>query len=185
MAVAYRIDPRQCRFSVQAFATGMLSFVGHSPTFAVHDFSGTIRSETDEIQGMKLELTINADSLVLENRFSASDRAEIEDRMRREVLETARYPEIVYRASPLSVEATARGRFRVRLNGPLSLHGMTHTYQTDAELFVYVDGVELRGSCPLRMSDYRIRPVTALGGAIKLKDDVRISFDLNGVPESL
>jgi hypothetical protein len=33
------------------------------------------------------------------------------------------------------------------------------------------------------MSDHRIRPVTALGGAIKLKDELSLSFDLVGLPE--
>ena len=30
--------PGQSRFTVQAFAAGLLSFLGHSPTFAVRDF---------------------------------------------------------------------------------------------------------------------------------------------------
>ena len=34
----YRIDPGRSRFTVQAFATGLLSAFAHSPTFAVRDF---------------------------------------------------------------------------------------------------------------------------------------------------
>ena len=53
----------------------------------------------------------------------------------------------------------------------------------EAELRLYTDGLRLIGSCPLRMSDYGIRPVTALGGSIRLKDEMRLSFDLVALPE--
>jgi hypothetical protein len=37
MAVHYRLNPGESRFTVQAFASGLLSFLGHSPTFAIRD----------------------------------------------------------------------------------------------------------------------------------------------------
>jgi hypothetical protein len=52
----------------------------------------------------------------------------------------------------------------------------------DAELLVFNDGVRLAGRSVLRMSEYGIAPVTALGGAIRLKDELRVSFDLAGLP---
>jgi hypothetical protein len=33
------------------------------------------------------------------------------------------------------------------------------------------------------MSDFRIKPVTALGGPIKLKDEMKASFDIAALPE--
>jgi hypothetical protein len=41
----------------------------------------------------------------------------------------------------------------------------------------------LRGEFGLHMSEYRIKPVTALGGSIKLKDELKGSFDIAGIPE--
>jgi len=35
----------------------------------------------------------------------------------------------------------------------------------------------------LNMSEYRIKPVTALGGSIKLKDELKVSFHIAGIPE--
>jgi hypothetical protein len=34
------------------------------------------------------------------------------------------------------------------------------------------------------MTAFEIRPVSALGGAIKLKDELRVSFDLVAFPEA-
>ena len=43
MTTRYRFDPSLSRFTVRAFASGLLSFVGHSPTFAVRQFAGARR----------------------------------------------------------------------------------------------------------------------------------------------
>jgi hypothetical protein len=91
-----RFDPSQGRFTVRAFAAGMLSAFAHSPTFAVRDYRGEIRFEGGRIDGMALDLTVGADSLDLLDKVSGSDRREIEERMRRDVLEVAAFPAITY-----------------------------------------------------------------------------------------
>lgn len=180
----YRIDPSRSRFTVQAFATGPLAFFGHSPTFAVRDFEGVLRFEGGKIEGLVLELTVLADSLQLEDRVSDADRREIEGRMRRDVLETIAFPEIAFQTVAVSADPISPGRYQLHMNGRLSLHGVTRSHPVDAELLVFEDGLRVRGGCPLRMPDYQIRPVTALGGAIKLKNEVRVSFDIAGLPEA-
>ncbi len=184
MTARYKLDPHQSRFTVQAFATGMLSVFAHSPTFAVHDFAGSVTFDDDAIKGLRLEIVVNAAALQLVDKISLADRSEIEGRMRGEVLETSAYPRITLQASVASVETITRGRYRVRLQGSLSLHGVTHDFAMDAELLIHDDGVRLRGEFPLRLSDYRIKPVTALGGTIKLKDELKLSFDIAGLPEA-
>src|SRR5581483_889141 len=109
---------------------------------------------------------------------------EIEDRMRAEVLETVSFPEVTYRAAAAATEKLAAGRYRVALDGTLELHGVSRPHRAEAELAVFADGLRLRGQTGLRMSDFAIRPVTALGGAIRLKDEVALAFDLAAVPEA-
>jgi polyisoprenoid-binding protein YceI len=184
MAVRYRFDKSPGRFTVQAFATGLLSALGHSPTFAVRDFSGEMRFEPEEIRSMALELTARADSLELLDQVREADRREITERMRRDVLESSTYPEIVYRSDDVSSDPIGPGRFRVRIGGRLTLHGTTEPHRLDAEVQVFGDGLRLLGECPLRLSDYGIRPVTALAGAIRLKDELKVSFDLAARPEA-
>ena len=38
----YVIDGRSSRFTVRAFATGLLSAMGHNPTIGIRDFSGEV-----------------------------------------------------------------------------------------------------------------------------------------------
>ena len=40
----YVIDGRSSRFTVQAFATGLLAKMGHNPTIGIRDFSGEMNS---------------------------------------------------------------------------------------------------------------------------------------------
>jgi polyisoprenoid-binding protein YceI len=179
----YRIDPGRSRFTAQAFAAGLLSAFAHSPTFAVRDYGGELRLGSTA-QSLEVELILNAASLDLQDRVSDSDRREIETRMWGEVLETSRYHEIKYRGGAVRADTIGQGRYRVALAGDLMIHGVARSHQMDAELIVFGDGLRLGGGSALRMSDFGIKPVTAVGGTIKLKDELRVSFDLAALPET-
>jgi polyisoprenoid-binding protein YceI len=66
----------------------------------------------------------------------------------------------------------------VALNGDLTLHGVKRSQPVSAR--VSVNGATLRatGNFSVRLSDYEIRPVSAAGGTIKLKDELKLSFDI-------
>src|SRR5438105_228396 len=130
MTARYLIDPGRSRFTVQAFAAGVLSFFAHSPAFAVRDFAGEVTLD-DTVESLRLEVRVAADSLVLVDKVSAADRQEIESRMRRDVLETAAHPEITLRAGVVAAERVAAGQHRLRLGGPLSLHGVARPVEID------------------------------------------------------
>jgi polyisoprenoid-binding protein YceI len=184
MAARYRLDPAQGRFTVQAFATGPLAFLGHSPAFAVRDFTGELSCDGPAFEGAKLEVTVRADSLDVLGNVRPADRQDIEGRMRREVLETAAYPQIRFEAGDISASHTGGNQYRLRMSGRLTLHGGWCPHTVDAQMFAYDDGVRLAGENALRLSDYHIRPVTALGGAIRLQDQLRLTFDLAAMKEA-
>jgi polyisoprenoid-binding protein YceI len=178
MLTRYRFDPDRSRFTVRAFAGGLLSFLGHSPAFAVHSFTGELRFDPGTVEEAGVDVIVRADSLEVVGDVRPGDRKEIEERMKREVLETAAYPEVRYDAGLLDAEAAGGNRHRLRFGGRLSLHGVDALLAVTVDLFLYDDGVRMAGSFPLRLSDFRIRPVTALGGAIRLRDEARAEFDL-------
>jgi polyisoprenoid-binding protein YceI len=177
MIARYRLDLAHSRFTVQAFAGGLLSMLGHSPTFAVRDFAGEIRLDPQAPDGASLDVTVRADSLEILDQVSASDRKEIEGRMRQEVLEAPGFREIHWHADNCPAQRVGQDEYRLLVRGQLSLHGVTRELEVNAPLQVYYDGVRLGGQFPLRLSEFGIRPVTALGGAIQLKDELRVTFD--------
>ena len=183
MTARYRLDPTHSQFTVQAFAAGMLSFLGHNPTFAVRDFQGEVRLDPATAADAWLRVVVRADSLQLMDKVSDGDRRQIETAMWGETLETAAYPEIAFESTEIAVGTPSGDNRPVHVTGRMSLHGVTQPAQFDAVLTLYTDGVRLAGEFLLKQSDYRLRPVVALGGTLRLKDPLRVVFNVVGWKE--
>lgn len=177
-AVRYRIDPKQSRFAVQAFAEGFLSVFGHNPTIAICGFGGDARFVPDTLGEASLLMLVEAGSLAVVGDASEKDRLEIERATREDVLEVARYPEIVFMSESVSADQIGEGRYRARITGSLSLHGVTRDQLIDAHVTVNDGRLRARGEFPLRQSDFNIKKVSVMGGTLKVKDEVKLSFDI-------
>jgi len=53
-----------------------------------------------------------------------------------------------------------------------------HDQMVAARVTLKGDILRAAGEVSVRLSDYEIRPVTAAGGTIKLKDELKLSFDI-------
>jgi polyisoprenoid-binding protein YceI len=177
-AVRYRIDPRQSKFVLQAFAEGMLSVFGHNPTIAIQGFGGDARCVPGTLQEASVLMLVQANSLAVIGKVSEKDRLEIERGMREDVLEIARYPEIVFMSESVSASPVAAGQFQARIAGSLTLHGVTREHRIDARVTVNGGSLRAGGEFGLRQSDYNIKPVSVMGGTLKVKDDLKFSFDI-------
>lgn len=177
--VRYLIDAKGSRFTVRAFAAGMLSAFGHDPTISIPDFEGEVLFAPNAPEDSSLRIAIQAASLVVTDDISDKDRKEIERRMHDEVLETDGFSEIIYecpRAS--SIQKMGEELFLVALNGELSLHGVTRNQPVSARVTLKGDMLRAAGEFAVRLSDYEIKPVSAAGGTVKLKDELKLSFDI-------
>ncbi len=65
------------------------------------------------------------------------------------------------------------------LNGELTLHGAKRNQPVSARVSVNGDTLRAAGDFSVRQSDYEIRPVSAAGGNVKLKDELKFSFDIS------
>jgi polyisoprenoid-binding protein YceI len=174
--VHFRIDPRASRLTARAFAGGPLSAMGHNPSFAIRELEGEVEFDPDAPAAATLRLAVVARSLTLTDSVSDKDRREIERTAREEVLESDQFAEIVYQCPPSRVTAGGSGQFS--LAGDLTLRGVTRPQPVSAR--VYLTGDMLRGSgeATVRQSAFGIRPVTVAGGMLKVKDDVKVTFDI-------
>jgi polyisoprenoid-binding protein YceI len=98
--------------------------------------------------------------------------------MRGEVLEAARYPEIASQSTQVSVEQIAGSMYRAKITGNLALHGLARSETIEAQVLALSDGLRASGECKRRQSDCQIAPVSALGGTIKLKDELKLNFEI-------
>jgi polyisoprenoid-binding protein YceI len=174
----YAIDARGSRLTIQAFATGMLSVMGHNPVIAARDLSGEIRFAPDTFDSVSLTLRIATASLTVQSDVSDKDRRDMEQTMKEQVLETAKYPEIVIEGSKVSIEKTSDGRLRADVECNVTMHGITRTQRVPGQVFMLGDTLRAQGEFQVRQTDFGITPVSVAGGALKIKDELKCSFDL-------
>ena len=175
--VHYRIDAGMSRFTVRAFATGLFSSLGHNPTFAIRGYTGEAAFVPGSLEQASVRISVQADSLGVTDDISQKDRAEIESGMRQDVLETSIYPEIVFESSQLTANKMGEGAYAVNASGILALHGVTRSETIYAQVAVTGDTLRAYGEFSLRQTDYGIKLVSVAGGTLKVKDEVKISFD--------
>ncbi len=182
--IRYKIETRVSKFTVQAFAGGMLSVIGHDPTFAARDYSGEIECDPATGEGASLKLSVKASSLQVTDDMSSKDKKEIESTMQAEVLESAKFPDVVYEchAAEAAVKPNGDGPIAVTLNGNLTLHGVTQRLPINANVIASPEMMRAYGEFPIRQTDYGIKPVSVAGGSLKVKDELKCIFDLVARP---
>jgi hypothetical protein len=108
---------------------------------------------------------------VLDPGLSDKDREEVQARMLGpEVLDANRFQRISFHS--ITAERLGAGKWLVR--GELELHGRIR----DISLHAYLENGRYKGSATLRQSDYGIAPISIVGGTVKVKDEIRIDFDV-------
>ncbi|HKX32115.1 MAG TPA: YceI family protein [Blastocatellia bacterium] len=179
--VRYRLDPGLSTFRVQAFAMGLLAGFGHNPTIGIRDFTGEVQFVPGTLAQASLRFTIKTRSLVVIDEIRERDREEIERTMLQTVLESSVYPEIAFRSTSIIANKAADRRYKVRIIGDLTLHGITRNgIWITAQLTLEGDRLRAQGDFTLRQTDYKIKPVSVAAGTLKLKDELKFSFDLAG-----
>jgi polyisoprenoid-binding protein YceI len=170
----YIIDPGVSRFTVRGFAGGMLSALGHNPVVGIRDFSGEARFDAGSPGQASLRMAIPVASLEIQNQASEKDRRDMKRVMDEEVLETARYPEIVFESAGVKMY----GNGSAVIEGNLTLHGVTRPVRVPARISVMGELLRANGEFAVLQSDFRIKPVSVAGGTLKLKDELKLAFDI-------
>ena len=154
--------------TVYAYKAGLFSAFADNHIIRAPIESGSISAEPS----LGVELTVKAGKMVvLDLDLPAGKRADVQARMLGpEVLDTAKYPDITFTST--SVEPAATDQWKV--TGRLTIRGQTRPVTISA---VRQDG-HYRGSVEIRQRDFGIDPISIAGGTVKVKDQVKIEFDI-------
>ena len=163
----HAINTAKSIITIHVYKAGVFSAFGHD-----HEIAAPIASGTVDSGARRVELRINTRALrVRDPEASEKDRDQIQMTMLGpEVLAAERYPEIAFRAS--EAEAGAGGIWQVR--GTLTLHGENRPVAVE----VNQRGGHYVGTARLRQTDFGIKPVKVAGGTVKVKDEIRVDFDI-------
>jgi len=161
------IDTERSVLTVRVYKTGLFSAFAHD-----HEIRAPIQKGVFDEDKSTVEFVVDARSLrVLDPDISDKDRAEIQATMLGpKVLDSEKFPEIRFH----STEVNRPSEGRLILRGDLTLHGQTRPLKVDVER----KNGRYRGSAQLLQKDFEITPVTIAGGTVKVKDEVRVEFDI-------
>ena len=167
-AQQHPIDKQKSAMTVHLSRSGILSAFGHD-----HEIAAPVAGGAVDTAARHVELRVQAGELkVLDSKASEKDRAEIQETMLGpEVLDVTRHPEITFRST--RAEQSGAGSWSV--HGLLTLHGQTKpvTVQVTEKAGHYV------GQARLKQTEFGIKPVRVGGGTIRVKDELRIEFEIH------
>ena len=165
------IDPALSKITIHVDKTGVFSFAGDKHEIAAPLSSGTV----DEKAGT-VEFTIDARKLqVLDPQLDEKKRAEVQKTMHSPaVLDSTKYSEIKFRST--AVASAAPNAWTV--TGDLTLHGQTHPVAVQVKKEARGSKAAYSGSAKLKQTDFGITPVAVGGGTVKVKDELKLDFDI-------
>lgn len=162
------IDTGKSSLKIRVFKSGAFSAFAHDHEVEAPVAEGTIDSSAHA----SVQLRLDARKMrVLDPGTAADKRAEIQHTMLSDkVLDAEKFPEIFYQST--AVTPHGEGRWEVR--GTLTLRGKKQPVAVEVSL----QGGHYRGSASIKQSDFGIEPIRIAGGTVKVKDELKIEFDI-------
>jgi polyisoprenoid-binding protein YceI len=162
------IDVQRSTITVHVGRAGLFSAAGHDHWIHAPIASGIL----NDSENPRVEFRVEASKLEVkpDPKVDASTQAEIQKDMQELTLESRRYPEIVFR----STRVEKMGQSAWSVEGQLTLHGVTKPVSARAER----KGNAYLARATIKQTDFGIKPVSAAGGLVKVKDQVEIDFEI-------
>ncbi|HKE85678.1 MAG TPA: YceI family protein [Vicinamibacterales bacterium] len=174
------IDPGQTTITLHVGRAGVLSFAGHDHEVVVPAVQGQIMLDRTQISRSSVSATFDATAMKVTGKGEPSEdvpevqRVMLSDR----VLDVQRYPTITFQSRQVSVAKQSADQMTIRITGDLTLHGVTRPLDVPVTMQLNADGLRATGKTTVQQSQFGIRPVTAGGGTVRVKDEVDVTFSI-------
>jgi hypothetical protein len=173
----FRVDPSLSLVVIEVRRGGPFAQFGHDHVVASHDVTGEIAPDEG-----RADLYVPLDALIVDEpalraeagfgtQPDAEDIAGTRRNMLERVLDTARYPYALIAVTDISAADDA-GQVRVAL----TLHGTTAPIVAVAQWDRTAEEFSATGNFAITQTEFGIKPLAILGGAIAVQDRVNVSF---------
>jgi YceI-like protein len=168
------IDVERSTITIFVYKSGVFSALADNHVIRAPIAHGSVSEDAP----FHVEIAIRSSDLrVVDPDLPDRRRAEVQTRMAgSEVLDIAAFPEITF----VSTTIAPIGPARWEVAGRLTIHG--HTRQTVFSV-TRVDR-RYRGSVLVKQRDFGIEPISIAGGTVKVKDELRVQFDIEPAAET-
>ena len=179
--VTYNLDASQSKFMAHANRSGLLWFKGKSHHLAASDFSGQVELTPETITPASLHLVVKAASLHETGaEFTDQQKQIIDKELKDIVLLPDQYPDITYQSTNVTAKGLGAGRYDVKINGNLTLHGVARPVTIPATVTLNGSTLRATGEFSIDRDDYKVKATSAAHGLVRVDDDIKFEFDIVG-----
>src|SRR5919107_386434 len=179
--VTYNLDASQSKFMAHANRSGILWFKGHSHHLAAGDFSGQVQITEGTVTPASLRLVVKAASLHETGAdFTEPQKQIINKELKEIVLHPDKYPDITFQSTNVTAKASGAGRYDVKLDGDLTLHGVTKRITIPAVVTLSGNNLRAVGEFSIDRDDYNVKATSAFHGLVRVKNKIKFEFDIVG-----
>jgi len=174
----FRVDRAASQVTVHVGRAGAFGFAGHDHEVAVPNVDGTIAFDSADATQSTITLKFDVTTMKVTGQGEpAADVPEVQRVMLSDrVLDAQRYPTIAFTSRRIVVVKQAVDQLALRVEGDLTLHGVTRPITVLVEVRLAADQLTATANATVRQTDFGIRPVTAGAGTVKVKDALEVAF---------
>lgn len=162
---ALAVDTNHSKLTVFVYKQGLFAFAADN-----HEVNAPIVSGSFDAATKAVDIKIDAAKMQVQDPPSRRDKVQA-NMIGPAVLDVAKYPHILFRSTNIGLE----GPDHWTVTGDLTLHGQTHPVVVQV---IRKDSTHFGGSATVRQTDFGITPIRIVGGTVRVKDDVKIVFDI-------
>ena len=174
--VGYVIDTRAGQFTVQALAGGLIAVAAHSPKIAIRDWKGSIQMAASALEGVSLQVRVNAVPLEVLDELRDDDRQEDSPPDEQGSAGNRSVPEVVFDSREAGTEKLKDALYRLRVRGRLTLHGVSNDQDFVAPASFRVDSACAYGTFTPLQSDTTYASHSIAWGSLRRQDELKFSF---------
>lgn len=175
----FRIDAASSLVVIEVRRAGSLAHLGHDHVVASHDVQGYAAPEegSADLYVPLDRLIVDEPALRAEAGFDTEPSETDIDGTRRNmltrVLDVETYPFAFVTVSDVVPDADDPA-----VNVAMTLHGITRTTRIPVRIETQNDAIAVSGSIVLAQTDFGIAPLSILGGAIQVANEVNLRFQI-------
>jgi polyisoprenoid-binding protein YceI len=173
-SVVYVLSPAS-RFEVKTGKAGLLGFAGHDHVIRAHVVSGRVIYHPNAPADSRVEIAVPADSLEVLTPPDTAEIRKVTQSMRVDVLRVDQYAMITFASTAV---APITDGFRVQ--GRLTMVGVTRDVTADFRVEVGADTLRAIGTFSVKQTDFGIKPYRGgPAGTVRVGD--RVQFEVEAL----
>jgi polyisoprenoid-binding protein YceI len=171
----YTLGPSDGTVQVRTGRQGMASKVGHDLTLEASNWNATVTVDPDPSKS-EVKATVEPRSLeVVAGTGGAKPLSEKDKKdIKKNIAGLLGNNSITFQ----STSVQARSDSAATVVGNLSIAGQSRQVTLDLAMQPESGAVRITGRVPVRQTDFGVKPFTAMMGALKVKDEVDVGFDV-------